>query len=206
MRGRRTPVREARKELPVLAFDLNGVLADADTKLIKEIKKQYNITIDPEEMVSYDFLLKRLIEATSGDLRVGGWIKKTVNSPDFILSLEPMPNTRIAWVRLKKLPIELRIVTGHDPVTQIATERWCLNQGFDARVDFTKYKDSWVRQVKCKWLVEDAPKHALACAEQGTTVLLIDRPYNKDIEGDNIIRIGSVLDIPEIIWQDVTRE
>ncbi len=201
----RFPSQEITNNHPILAFDLNGVLADADTKLIQEIKKQFNITIDPHEMVTYDFLLRRLIEATN-NYQVGSWIKKTVNSPDFILSLDTLPGTRETWVRLKKLPVQLRIVTGHDPVTQIPTERWCLNYGFDAKIDFTKYKDAWVRQTQCKWLVEDSPRHALACAEQGVKVLLVDKSYNQEIEDENIIRISDVLEIPEIIWQDVTRE
>jgi len=189
------------KRLPVIGFDLNGVLADADSKLFALIKQEFGLNIT--NITKYGEAGHRLAEYINNNARAHAWIRNTVNDPEFILSLEPIPNAVEVWNSLKD--VERRVVSGHENKreTILATERWLENHKFTNKADFTKYKDAWCHQVQAKWLVEDSPLHAIECSEAGTTVLLLDKIYNKSCEGNDIIRISSLLDIPALIKESM---
>lgn len=46
-----------------------------------------------------------------------------------------------------------------------------------------------------KVMIDDAPHHALKIAQSGVTVLLFDRPWNRDVKHPNIFRVHS--------WQEI---
>lgn len=198
---------EPSSELPIVAFDLNGVLADANAQLLRDVKSYYGLTLTVPELTGYGTLRSALADHTKDPSTVR-WLKQRVNDPAFIMGLAPMPGARELWNKVGQLPVERRIVTGHDPKTQtvLATERWLQAHGFHARADFVKEKDGWCRQTRCRWLVEDSPLQIEACAEAGTKVFVAPQPYNRGLSGPNIVVIGAFLDVVPVLCDDLLRE
>lgn len=166
----------------VIAFDLNGVLCDADGPAFAICQARWKLT--DYDRSRYGGLGQALQEVPQGSR----WLKALINDPDFILSLAPDPGAQALW---RRLPCAKRVVTGHDdaPETMAATRQWLRRHGFGERVDFTRDKASWVRQVRPLGLVEDAPHRALDAAEAGCRVWLVDRPYNQGISHPHMTRI-----------------
>ncbi len=48
-------------------------------------------------------------------------------------------------------------------------------------------------------LVEDDGRHAIPCAERGITVLMPERPWNRNVRGENIIPVSSWTEIVDYI-------
>ena len=65
--------------------------------------------------------------------------------------------------------------------------------------DKTIYKKEICKNLGISILIEDCGYIALQCAEIGVTVFLLDRPYNKNIEHENIIRVKNWNEILEKI-------
>lgn len=179
------------------------MLADVDPALARAVRDRFNVDIgEPDQ---YDHARRRLVAAGHDERTVARWLKQTVNDPDFVLSLVPCAGSTEGWQALSRLPVELRIVTGHwrQPATVDATLRWLVLQGFDAPCDFTREKDGWCRQTRARWFVEDAPHRALQVAEAGTQTILIDRPYNRHVD---LPRVASLLDVAALICDDLGGE
>jgi uncharacterized HAD superfamily protein len=186
---RRTHANAGLPPKPIMGFDLNGVLAEANIPLCQDIKKIFGIEINPY-VETYGEIGKRLAEYRNIK---DGWLANYINSPEFILKLNPIEGAQETWAKLQEY--NLKVVTGHAYKAETATNEWLRLKGFHVKADFTKYKDSWCHQVKAKYLVEDSPIHAIEVSEAGTTVLLLDKSYNRKCEGANIIRIQSLSDI-----------
>lgn len=188
---------------PIVGIDLNGVLADVAPVMAETVRRYWNIELGPADR--YDHARRRLIEAGHDERLVARWLKETVNDPDFILSLPSCAGSQEGWQALKRLPVELRIVTGHwwRPPTVDATRRWLELQGFDAPCDFTREKDGWCRQTRARWFVEDAPHRAAEVEQAGTRVLLVDQPYNA---GASFSRVATLLDAAKLVWEDLGKE
>lgn len=60
-----------------------------------------------------------------------------------------------------------------------------------------KTKAEICNEFEIKILIEDRRKYALDCAEKGIKVLLMDKPWNKDCEHENITRIKNWNEILE---------
>jgi hypothetical protein len=199
-RQRTIPIRH-----PVLGCDLNGVLADANTPLLQRAKAHFGLAVQLADLTQYDSLSQRLV-AYTGDARgVAQWLKKTVNSAEFILTLEPYPYTAYGWQKLLDLPVEPRIVTGHQatPETMEATRIWCQQHGFHVPVDYTTFKESWCIQTQARWFIEDSPKHIVKIAQTQTQILVPDRTYNSTPVLPNVTRYPSLFDMVPRIQDDL---
>lgn len=187
---------------PIIAFDLNGVLADANTPLLRIVRAVHGLNISPHDLTTYETLRERLRDYLDDARAAAQWLTRQVNDPAFILSLQPFPDARAAWAQLDGF--ERRIVSGHqqNDETIAATRRWLDAYGFHGRCDCTAYKDGWCQQTRAAYFVEDAPKHALAIATTPTRVLLRDRPYNRSLDDERITRVATLLDIPAVIGED----
>lgn len=189
--------------LKIIAFDLNGVLAEANIPLCEDIKHQFGLDIDPN-VETYGEIGQRLAAYRN---KQDGWLSNHINSPEFILKLQPIEGAIETWTKLRAMNLfDLRVVSGHTVTnreTIIATNTWLATNDFSVGTsqaigaNFTKYKDSWIHQVNAKYLVEDSPIHAIEVSENNpsSVVFLLDKSYNKKCEGVGIIRISKLSDI-----------
>ena len=52
-------------------------------------------------------------------------------------------------------------------------------------------------KLACDYFIEDDPTNAVNLDKAGYRVILMDAMYNRDVEGDNITRVGS--------WEEVRK-
>lgn len=200
--------------LPIIGLDLNGVLADANRRLVRDVESTWGLKILPEDIKTYDGIYKRLSNYTGKDKDIHVWLRSTVNSPHFILALHPHDGLDYLISGLSDLPVEPRVITGHsqNELTVKATEEWCHNHKIPWAVNFVREKDGWCRQTKSKWLVEDNPYHILTVSDNGQDVIVYNQPYNQNIfptdgsTGGKITRVKSLLDILTVVTRDLKHE
>jgi uncharacterized HAD superfamily protein len=48
-------------------------------------------------------------------------------------------------------------------------------------------------------IIEDEPKYALSCAQKGIKVFLLDKPWNQDIEHENVVRVNNWKQVMELL-------
>lgn len=58
-----------------------------------------------------------------------------------------------------------------------------------------KTKNILCRNLKIDLFIEDQPAYALACAEEGIRVFLMDKPWNQNIKHNNLLRVND--------WEEV---
>ena len=210
MRGKTRPLRVVGGTIssgdPVIGIDLNGVLADANSRLIEHVKAKFGVDVSVADITKKDSLQVRLADITKDPRMVAAWLKRTVNDPEFILSLGPIPGVVQDWGALMALPLEPRIVTGHmaTPETIAATSRWAQMYGFDVPIDFTRMKDGWCAQTRARYFIEDDTRRAFEIAETQTRIYVLARAYNEDAVHPSIIRVPSLLDVVTAIRHDLS--
>lgn len=181
-----------------MGLDVGNVLADVTTSLLAETARVWGVSCAEEELAGPNWLQRRVVDAGHDPGRVFRWFRHVVADPGFILALKPVNSAQSGWKGLSGLPIELRIVSDAEnrPETVQATLRWLDMHGFSARCDFTREKAGWCRQVRADWFVDDDPDPKTALEEAKTRILLLDRPYNKDLA---LERVFSLLDVCAIV-------
>ncbi len=67
-----------------------------------------------------------------------------------------------------------------------------------------KNKSELCLETGVEVFVEDDPKYALSCAEKGIKILLMDKPWNKNCEHENILRVKNWNEILEGLDEHTT--
>jgi len=103
---------------------------------------------------------------------------------------------------------DLQIITSRHDKNKEMTWEWFRKEipGFNIPILFSGdfYGGALTKEQICNKfginiLIEDHPIYALNCAQNGTKVLLMDKPWNQNCEHENIIRVKNWREILEIL-------
>lgn len=94
-------------------------------------------------------------------------------------------------------------VTRRNPRLKPLTQAWLDQHGFPSKplihVEENEPKSVRVRELGADVMVEDAPHEAEELAAAGLNVILIDRPYNREVTGAGITRVHTWLEFENAI-------
>lgn len=100
------------------------------------------------------------------------------------------------------------VITSRPAHLNELTKQWLNQYGLPFnKVVHTHEKAEYCREHKIRYLIDDAPHHALSCHRVGVGVFLIDYPWNRDVEAtgaNGIWRITNPVQIPDLLWADLT--
>jgi len=191
------------KKFPNIILDIDEVLADTLTQVIIWHNKNYNTSLKPENFYNYKFW--EIWGGTKDEAIVKVMEFFQSKYPENIM---PVKGSQRGVENISKIS-NIHIVTSRRREFIPLTKSWLeknFPKGF-ASVEFTAYythnnntpikKSDVCKKLDAKIIVEDDLEHALDCAKEGIKVLLLDKPWNRDVEHDNIIRVYSWDEIVE---------
>jgi|SRR3989344_733525 len=183
--------------IEIIGFDLDGVLGDFTSSALAYINEKKGASYKNHDVTDFHFI--ELFGLTKEEF-------EPFYSSHHFKSMRPLAGAQEALSRLYKR--DLFVVTSRPSYLKIQTSEWLerhfKNQFhavyFTPKIPGQKLKKS----VNCKelgldMLVEDNLEFSLECAETGTSVLLLDHPWNQSsLLPKNVKRVYS--------WQEILRE
>lgn len=177
---------------PIIAIDIDDVLARGTESLRLEVNKRLGVDLQPEHYAipgEYWDYYERVWEANG----LSGRITMEELNPQMVADQSHVPPFDEAREVLKKLSKKYRlvIVTARNLDWEPATQRWldahfphtfdCVH--FAGNYASTQTKGDLCRKLGAEWLIDDNVGHAETALEQGIKVVLFgDYGWQKDIE------------------------
>lgn len=195
-----------------IGVDIDGVIAIHYAKTIDLLNRLFATDVAPQELDDYWFeryWATRYPQIAQEE--VSSVLAEIFADPDYLASAAPSLPMLSALKRLSGMSLDpngVTIVTARQADLAGSTKRWLDDLGVSYHaIAHTDDKVAYCRSTAIKYLVEDAPHHAEACAQAGIGVFLIDQPYNQAVAtGRNgIWRVENPLTIPELIAEDLRR-
>lgn len=192
-----------------IGIDLDEVLADFLTALLKYHNDTYGTSLVGEQFQSYQFW------ETWGGTRERA-IQKVYDfyNTGYFRELKPVVGSQEA-VSILKQNNELFVITSRQDDVAEATRGW-IAQHFPERFSavlfanhYSQKGDSRKKSQICDSvgidvLIEDSPEYALECFTQKRKILLLDYPWNRNSElPPGIYRVNSWEEITKILARDI---
>jgi len=191
----------------VIAFDLDGVLAELHNPITAWHNRAYGTSHTVEDIRDYD--LTKLWGGTIEDIKRK--IGEFYQSPEF-KGVIPVVGAQLGAHNLSR-GNELAVITARPPSLTDETARW-IEKHFPhifSEIFFTDciYKEDHMtsgkpgicKDLEAKLIVEDSAHEAVDCAEAGVPALLLTRPWNEDIQIPEDLPVNRVP-----TWTGIIRE
>lgn len=186
-------------------IDVDDVLAETTRALAGLAHAHFGRTVAFDDMTSFD-----LARSLGLDAREYVQLMAAAHEDAFLLDLAPIPGAPVAVSAWHAAGAEISVVTGRPPHSRAATEQWLARAGVPYHglelVDkYGRYaaesgtpKEDLARR-DYTFVIEDSLEMAeFFVAHTETTVLLMDRPWNRD-QSDTHARLLRVHD-----WQTIS--
>ena len=191
-----------------IVVDIDEVLANLLPSFIEWHNSKYGTCVNPEECKTYR--LWEILNTTKEDNleRIAKFFEdsheKIMPVTDSIEGIEKL--SRIA---------KLHLVTGRIEAQREQTKSW-IEKYFNGKfssIEFTSHyysknpvrKSDVCKKLGAKIIIEDDLVHAIDCAGNGIKAILLDKPWNQNVEHENIIRVKDWEQIAEIV-EKIIRE
>ncbi|CAH1232349.1 Nucleotidase [Paenibacillus allorhizoplanae] len=180
-----------------IGLDFDDTLMDTRKSIVNVYNKQLNRSIMFNEVTIYE--ISELYGQSFKDFQ-----EFFVSNQDELHLIEPYPFLQETLSRFAN-EVKFTIMTGRPVEWMESVNKWikendivieslCASQFPNGKIECAKLNG-------VSLFIEDHPAHALAIAEGGVNVLLIDKPYNQECQHERITRvrdwqeIGKILDI-----------
>lgn len=179
----------------IIGLDFDDVIAHLFEKLLEfyNERKGKNHTID--EIKEYDLWINWGITKEEAMQLVNEFHEK--EEPE---TTKPIENAIESITNLLHNGDKLYVITARNPIFKHKVENWIAHHLPNKKINVITTRDfkpnQYIRKAKiCEELnveimLEDSGQNALECAETGIKVLLFDKPWNQNIEHENITRVN----------------
>lgn len=186
-------------------IDLDGVIADLMTPLLKEVNKRFyhnegalKNPLKYEDITSYHFA--DCVPVDIEDLRVI-W-----ENPEFIWNQPLLPWAKWGVNRLRDFGYEIYIITARKSHFKSITLSWLIKNDIyydDIVTGKWEEKQSYIERNNLDIFIDDRTSYVLDATEFCKRVYLMDTPYNRytitpDESKSNIIRVNN--------WRDIIKK
>jgi uncharacterized HAD superfamily protein len=171
-----------------VGVDLDGVIADIVTQLVRFSRSEYDLRLVPSDFRSENIETCTPIKTEQ--------LKKLFCEPKFFQTMRAIQGARRSVMRLVAARYAVHIVTDRFwyPQIQDDTRRWLSNRLI--RVNSLVFarktqKQSVARNLEIGWFIEDQRSNANLLSEV-CRVLLIDQPYNQGLLAPDVLRVETL--------------
>ena len=185
-----------------MGVDLDGVVADIVTQLVRFSRSKYDLQLVPSEFRSENIETCTPIKAHQ--------LQTLFHEPSFFQSMRAVQGARQLLVRLGESGYRVHIVTDRFwyPEIHEHTREWLSNRMIRvASVVFAAKteKQAVARELGLGWFIEDQRSNANLLSEV-CRVLLIDKPYNQGALEPNVLRVKSLKQAVDMLADELTNE
>lgn len=184
-----------------IGVDFDDVVTEFTDSLMEFYHKKYGKKVKRGEIKEWDWGLYWGISRELATKKVDEF-----HETHSVENVRPLEGAIISLKKLIKCN-EVIIITGRPIRFKLKVETW-LQHHIKGKLtiihagEWHKHQAASKADI-CKELgipviLEDAPNTALDCAKEGIKVLLFDKPWNKNVKHENIIRVKS--------WKDAINE
>jgi uncharacterized HAD superfamily protein len=171
-----------------VGVDLDGVIADIVTQLVRFSRSKYHLRLVPSEFRSENIETCTPIKTEQ--------LRKLFSEPKFFQTMRAIQGARRSLIQLIAAGYAVHIVTDRFwyPQIQDDTRKWLSNRLI--RVSSLVFarkteKQSVARNLEIGWFIEDQRSNANLLSEV-CRVLLIDQPYNQGLLASDVLRVKTL--------------
>lgn len=186
---------------PVVAFDIDGVVADIFPSICFIMKKRYNVIHSPNLQTRFSFEEATGLNEKETRICVDTAIINYLSYKPYYLAIPFLKR----YYAFSKKP--LQFITSRDSREEIAraTYDWLhlYLKDIPFSVSYTKDKVETCINREIEIFIEDRAKVATTLACKGISVILMDRPWNRHVPEDmwNLVRFNDWIEIGK--WLDI---
>lgn len=198
------------KPAPVVACDIDGVLADVLAPLLDWMCDAFGVEIALEEVTDWDNVLNLVRNRSSMVVTNEAWnaARREFWTSDEILGELPLVLPMLTAMRaVRGMAKAMHVVTERDGETRKITRMWLDSYGIPYdQIVFRADKSAYCRENFIRYIIDDDAEVARSCHNVGVGVFLIDQTYNRHVEEiGGIWRITAPMDIPYLLENDMNR-
>jgi DNA polymerase II large subunit len=188
-------IQKKRRQKMKIGIDLDDVVVDYVGGLLDFYNKKFNKNLQFQDWKKYSFS-----EAFEKTKKEESELIKDFQNTELFNCLKFVKGAEKAINKLAQ-KYELFLITSREEEVREHTEKFIeklfpdvcffIHHSKAPEQEIGKTKADFCKNSKITFLIEDNPKYAKECAEKGTKVLLLDKPWNQNCEGENIIRLDN---------------
>lgn len=173
-------------ERPRIALDFDDTLMPTREAIIDLLNAMHGTNVDAAECREF-FLQKQWNLAREQFLDFFAANQEQIHvRPPF----EGVKETLAAWGRVA----DLYVITGRPEAWKGSAERWLAREKIAVEgvwyTEQNRNKADWVKARGMRFIVEDRVDFSMQVADAGVPVILLDRPYNREIVHPIIYRVA----------------
>lgn len=185
-----------------IGLDFDDTLMDTRKSIVNVYNKQLNRSIMFDEVIIYE--VSELYGKSFKEFQ-----EFFVSNQDELHLIEPYPSLQETISRFVN-EVKFSIITGRPVEWMESVKKWIKEHNImiESSICASQFPNGKVECAKSNGVslfIEDHPVHALALAEGGVNVLLIDKPYNQKCQHEKITRVKDWQEIGKILEVVVSR-
>lgn len=181
-----------------IGIDVDGVLRDFGLQFAKYAKQVRGVDVDTEDFQTWGFpnvrdeLGRKVIVDVFANPAAGEYVYQ--NAP-------PIENALTGYTFFVNHPgIDVYIVSSQKKGYEIFTDRWLEANGFDKHIQ-TFYESKKIK-APVQILIDDKPDHIMSFIENKRDAILVNQPYNLDVEfPSSVARVNDLIEAFQYVKQ-----
>ncbi len=191
-----------------IAIDIDEVLADTITVFLKYHNDTYGTSFGYPDMLSNDWRISLNLNTSE--------LTERITAFDSAGHIHTVPPVSGAVEAVKRLASKHKLIalTSRWGMAVQATKPWIENNfsNLISEVHFSsnpfvtsdlhlgkKDKGQICKDLSVKLIIEDSVSFAKQCSDAGVPVILLDRPWNKEVSGPKISRAYEWGEVPQMV-------
>ncbi len=166
-----------------IGVDIDGTLSEQLNATLEYLEEEegFSFDITANDINSWDFYLKDT--SRNGKKKISTFLEDILSNPIFLEYLKPIEGAKDSLNKLSER-FEILIITarnGKNANVKKFTEEWLKENGFNYKAIYfvSNHQKS---NFEIEFLIEDNPLTAIDVARKGIKVLLLSRPYNRNLK------------------------
>lgn len=181
----------------IIKIDVDGVIRDIFTVMCKIYNEDFKENITVDNIFDYD------VDKVFTKIKENWGISATeyffeIHSKELFLFSKPYNDVKMAISELKKAGHKIIITTWQFTLMNKVNTLYFLSLNDIPYDDICFTKDKWL--IKADWIIDDNPEF-IYNEKENAKKILVNMPYNKDIDYDGI-RVNNLKEAIKIILKN----
>ena len=183
----------------IIGIDVDDVIADFSGAVLKHLKQKHGLDLDFEEWTEY--MIEESPKFAGISEKILDSMQDIFNSDSALLHFSISPDApKVLKDLAERHQIFFITARGRDfKFAKAHTLKWLESHSIPFHaLHFEHDKHVIAKDLRVDLFIEDSPKNASLLVKEGVPVLLMDKPYNREVRHELITRVKD--------WKDIAKE